>query len=107
MKIQKQYTEKEIEEVLMTQNFKHVYVPAFKFPEEIKNVKSPYTWYKSYVQFAAPLLALPAFIFVFAFLFNGNSSSNIVKNDDKNLAMLEESNARLISQIEDLENLDK
>ncbi len=104
----KELTEIEIEKVLETVVFKHTFVPAFKFPEAISPVKSPYTWYKSYIQIAAPLLFLPAFIFAFSFLFNSSSLNNS-KAGDKNLAMLEASNQKLLKDIQSLEdeNLNK
>jgi hypothetical protein len=99
----KQYTEKEIETVLETQFFKHTYVPEFKFPEVV-SIKSPYSWYKSYINIAAPLLALPAFIFVFAFIFNQNSNNNLANSKNKDLAMLEASNNRLLAEIQTLDD---
>jgi uncharacterized membrane protein YvbJ len=94
-----EFTEREIEQVLETQVFKQVYVPAFKFPETVKSIQSPYSWYKSYIKIAGPILAMPVFIFIFSFFLNDSASPNT-----QSLAMLEASNQKLLEEIKTLDD---
>jgi uncharacterized membrane protein YvbJ len=93
-----EFTEREIEQVLETQVFKQTYVPAFKFPDTLKSIESPYAWYKSYIKIAGPILAMPVFIFIFSFFLKDTTSPSA-----QNLAMLEASNQKLLKEIQTLD----
>jgi hypothetical protein len=106
--------EQEIEDIFSSLKFKKTHIPQFNFPvtfpvtfaqeSSVKtSILSPYLLYKSYLKIAGPLLALPAFVFLFSF-FSVNNVSNL---EEKNLAMLEQSNNRLLAEIENLETKDK
>jgi uncharacterized membrane protein YobD (UPF0266 family) len=93
-----------IEDCLASLNFTKVTVPAVNFNTYTTPVVSPSLYY-THKKFISLMLSVPALAFAFALVFVNLSNTQNVYLASNDIESLEESNSKILSQINSLDDL--
>jgi hypothetical protein len=100
MKINTKYTEKDLENMFSELKYSQIKIPEFKGFSEFPK-KSPYNFSVLERKTVAFLFAVPTFMSIFALTFYFSNPKDLQEN--KQIALLQESNNRILQEISTLE----